>query len=185
MWMCLLIRIFVVRMCPRGGTFLDTLRLSHCALRKNAYSNVLIISPLKTESFRVKNLIVFIFLLKSYNMGTRKNRLAKAVLTSIHNLFFWAEIRKNNVYPVNPSFTIFEWDLRGSKLYMYVFVMKCIMYTQSLLFIFFYLENQCRKRSSYTFSIFRRWQYTPDATITVTFQTSTEANLTARLSAFS
>ena len=38
---------------------------------------------------------------------------------------FWAEIRKIIYTPVNPSFTIQMWGLRGSKLYRYVFVMIC------------------------------------------------------------
>ena len=36
---------------------------------------------------------------------------------------FWAEIRKLMYTPVNPSFTILKWGLRGSKLYRHVFVM--------------------------------------------------------------
>ena len=36
---------------------------------------------------------------------------------------FWAEIRKLMYTPVNPSFTIEKWGLRGSKLYRHVFVM--------------------------------------------------------------
>ena len=46
---------------------------------------------------------------------------------STHNLCFCAEIRaeirKIMYTPVNPSFTILKWALRGSKLYRYVFVM--------------------------------------------------------------
>ena len=40
-------------------------------LRKHAYSNILTISPPKTESFQIKILIFFIFLLKTYIVGTR------------------------------------------------------------------------------------------------------------------
>ena len=40
-----------------------------------------------------------------------------------HNLCFRAEIRKIMYTPVNINFTIKMWDLRGSKLYRYVFVM--------------------------------------------------------------
>ena len=36
---------------------------------------------------------------------------------------FWAEITKIMYAPVNPSFTIQKWGLRGSKLYRYVFLM--------------------------------------------------------------
>ena len=41
------------------------------ALRKHVYSNILKISPPKTESFQLKILICFTFLLKTYIMGTR------------------------------------------------------------------------------------------------------------------
>ena len=40
-------------------------------LRKHAYSNILKISPPKTESFQIKILIFFTFLLKTYIMDTR------------------------------------------------------------------------------------------------------------------
>ena len=56
-------------------------------------------------------------------MGTRYNRLDEAVLTSTHNLCFWTKIRKTMCTPVNPSFTIYKWGLRVSKLYRHVFVM--------------------------------------------------------------
>ena len=36
---------------------------------------------------------------------------------------FWAEIRKLMYTPVNPSFSIEKWGLRGSKLYRHAFVM--------------------------------------------------------------
>ena len=41
---------------------------------------------------------------------------------------FWAEIRKLMYTPVNPSFTIEKWGLRGSKLYRHVFVMALDFY---------------------------------------------------------
>ena len=40
-------------------------------LQKHAYSNILNISPPKTESFQIKILIFFIFLLKQYIVNTR------------------------------------------------------------------------------------------------------------------
>ena len=50
-------------------------------------------------------------------------RVLEAVPTSTHNLWFWAEIRKIMYTSVKPSFTIWKWGLRGSKLYRYDFVM--------------------------------------------------------------
>ena len=43
---------------------------------------------------------------------------------STQNLFFGAEIRAMMYTPVNPSFTIYKWGLRGSTLYRHVFVMS-------------------------------------------------------------
>ena len=57
-------------------------------LRKHGYSNILKISPLKTESFQIKILIVFYISAQNIDCGTRQNRLAEAVLTSTHNLCF-------------------------------------------------------------------------------------------------
>ena len=37
---------------------------------------------------------------------------------------FLSRNKKNNVYPVNPSYTIYKSILMGSKLYRHVFVMK-------------------------------------------------------------
>ena len=45
----------------------------------------------------------FIFLLKTEIVGTRLNRLGKAVLMSTHNLFFFSKIRKI-VYTCKPTF---------------------------------------------------------------------------------
>ena len=47
----------------------------------------------------------------------------EAVLTSTHDLCFRAKIRKKVYTPVNPSFTILKWGVRGSSLQGLVFVM--------------------------------------------------------------
>ena len=50
---------------------------------------------------------VFIFLLKTYIVGTRYNSLGEAVLTSTHNVCFESKIRKKYRYnPAYPSFAI-------------------------------------------------------------------------------
>ena len=43
-----------------------------------------------------------------------------------NNLCFWVEIRKIIYTPVNPSFTVWKWGLRGSKLYRHAFMMMLI-----------------------------------------------------------
>ena len=37
---------------------------------------------------------------------------------------FLSKNKRNNVYPVNPRFTVLKWGLRGSKLYWYIVVMS-------------------------------------------------------------
>ena len=60
----------------------------------------------KKDNFQMKNCdVFFLFLLKTWIVCTRLNRLSEAVLTSTHNLCFGAKIRKTCT-PVNPSFTI-------------------------------------------------------------------------------
>ena len=66
-------------------------------LRKHAYSNILKISPPKTGSFPIKILILLYISAQNIDCG-----LAKVVLTSTHNLYFWAKIRKIMYTPVNP-----------------------------------------------------------------------------------
>ena len=65
----------------------DVLEL-HCILK---------ILPPKNENFQIKNSDIF-------HISDRN--IAEAVITSSHNLWFWAEIRKLMYTPVNPSFTI-------------------------------------------------------------------------------
>ena len=69
-------------------------------LRKHAYSNILKFLPPNNESFQIKSLMFFIFLLKNINCGysleppRRGSSNAEVVLTSTHNLCFWAEVKK-------------------------------------------------------------------------------------------
>ena len=46
----------------------------------------------KNGNFPMKNVILILFLLKPYIVGTRSNRLAEAGLTSTHDLCFRAKI---------------------------------------------------------------------------------------------
>ena len=68
-------------------------------LRKHAYSNILKIHH------------------QSWKFSDKKSDIfhisAGAVLTSTHNLCFWAEIRKNNVYPCKPQFYYIKVGFKG------------------------------------------------------------------------
>ena len=95
-------------------------------LRKHAYSNILKILPSKNENFQIKISDILNNPAQNINCGTRWNRLSKAILTSTHNLCFWAEIRKIMYTSVNPSFTVQKWGLSGSNLCRHVFAMKFV-----------------------------------------------------------
>ena len=80
------------------------------------------------ENFTTKNLK---FSDKNYDIFpiSAQNRLWVLVRTAsprrfyqVLKIYVLAEIRKIMYTPVNPSFTIQKWGLRGSKLYRYVFV---------------------------------------------------------------
>ena len=92
---------------------------------ENAYSNILKISPPKNWKFSDKNSDMFHISAQNIDCGY----LGEAVLTSTHNLCFWAKI-KSNVYPCKPQFFFcfvffgIKVGFRGSKLCRYVFVMK-------------------------------------------------------------
>ena len=59
----------------------------------------------KNDKFPLFLFTIFIFVLKTYIVGTRQNRLIEAVLTSTLNLCIKGKIRKKMYTPVNPNFT--------------------------------------------------------------------------------
>ena len=61
----------------------------------------------KNENFQMKNSCSFHISAQNIDGG--------AVLTSTHYLCFWAEIRKNNVYPYKPQFYCIKVGFKGVK----------------------------------------------------------------------
>ena len=95
-------------------------------LRKQAYSNTLENLPAKCEKFQIKIPIFFLCLLKNIDCGYSLEPPRRGGSNEYPQSMFWAEIWKIMYTPVNPSFTIWKWGLRGSTLYRHVFVMKKI-----------------------------------------------------------
>ena len=95
-------------------------------LRKRAYSTILRILPPKNENFQMKH--SDIFLISAQNIDCRYSLEPPrwGGSNEYPQSMFWAEIRKIMYTPVNPSFTIQNWGLWGSKLYRHVFVMQYI-----------------------------------------------------------
>ena len=69
----------------------------------------------------MKKVIFFLVFAQNIDCG-----YIEAVLKSTHNLCFKAKI-KNMYIPVNPSFTIKKWGVRGSSLHGHGCMMSCGM----------------------------------------------------------
>ena len=93
-------------------------------LRKHVYLNILKILPPKNENFQIKSSDSF--LISAQNIDCRYSLQPPRRGGSYEYLqsMFWAEIRKIIYTPVNPSFTMWKWGLRGSNFYRHVFVMQ-------------------------------------------------------------
>ena len=76
------------------------------ALRKDAFSNILKILPPKTEGFQI-NILIF-FHISALNIDFRYSLEPPRRGGSYEypQSMFLSRKKKNNVYPVNPSFTI-------------------------------------------------------------------------------
>ena len=98
----------------------DVLRLS---LRKHAYSNILKILQPKKEYFQRKNSDIFHISPQNIDCGYSLEPPRRGGSNEYPQSMFFRKIRKIMYTPVNPSFTVQKWSLKGSKLYRRVFVM--------------------------------------------------------------
>ena len=102
---------------------ISTVSLYSSPLRKHAYSNILKILPPKNENFQVKYSDIFQISAQNIDCGYSLVPPRRGGSNEYPQSMCKAEIRKIRYTPVNPSFTIYKWGLRGSKLYRHVFVM--------------------------------------------------------------
>ena len=111
---CLFIYLFIlIRIIAKGmSTYVQDFRC-WCFRTAFHYENMPVqiyrkISPPITENFQIKNSESFRISAQNIDCGysLEPPRFGEAVLTSTHNICFWAEIRKIMYTPVNPSFTI-------------------------------------------------------------------------------
>ena len=96
--------------------FVDMAHYVSITLRKHAYSNVLKILLSKNENFQIKNSDILHFYIKNIDCGYPLEPPRRAVLTSTHNLWFWAEIRKIMYTPVKPQFYYINVGFKGVKI---------------------------------------------------------------------
>ena len=90
---------------------------------------------------------LFIFLLKNIDCGYSLEP-PRGGSNEYPQSMFLSRNKKTNVYPVNPSFAIKKWGLRGSKLYRHVFMMNTLSMTEAKLadntdwsFVWLYLKR--------------------------------------------
>ena len=87
-------------------------------LRKHAYSNILKISPPKTEKFSDKIQIFFIFLRKTKLVGTRLELPRQGNSNKYPQSMSLNGNKKNNVYPCKPQFYYIKVGFKGGQNYI-------------------------------------------------------------------
>ena len=85
-------------------------------LRKHAYSNIFKISPPKIESFPIKILMVFIFLLKNTDCGYLLELPRQGGSNEYPQSIFLSRNKANNVYPCEPQFYYIKVGFKGVKI---------------------------------------------------------------------
>ena len=86
-------------------------------LRKHAYSNILKISPLKTESFQIKISDIFHISAQNIDCGYSLEPPWRGGSNEYPQSTFLSQNKKNNVYSRKPQFYYIKVGLRGSNLY--------------------------------------------------------------------
>ena len=73
-------------------------------LQKHAYSNILKVLSPKNENFQIKNSDIFHVSAQNIYCGYSLETPHRGGSNEYPQSMFWAEIRKNNVYPCKPQF---------------------------------------------------------------------------------
>ena len=107
----------------------------------------------KMKNFQIKNFDIFHVSAQNIDCGYSLEPPRRVGSNEYPQSMFLVEKRKIMYTPVNPSFTIYNWGLRGSILYRYVFVMYTVSSRKLLNFratqhILDYLAFQYKQTSS-------------------------------------
>ena len=94
-------------------------------LRKHAYSNILKILQPKKEKFQIKKSDIFHIPAQNIDREYSLEPPRRGGSYEYPQSMFLSRNKKKKI-PVNPSFSLKKWGLRGSKLYRHVFVMVCL-----------------------------------------------------------
>ena len=86
------------------------------SLRKQAYSNILKISPPKPESFQIKILIYFHISAQNIDCGYSLEPPRRGGSNEYLQSMFLSRNQKNNVYPCKPQFYYIKVGFKGVKI---------------------------------------------------------------------
>ena len=89
---------------------------SFVPLWKHAYSNILKISPPKTESFQIKILIFFHISAQNIDCGYSLEPPHRGGSNEYQQSMFLSRNKKNNVYPCKPQFYYIKVGFKGVKI---------------------------------------------------------------------
>ena len=85
-------------------------------LRKHAYSNILKISPPKTENFQIKNSDIFHISAQNIDCGYSLELPCRGGSNKYPQSMFLNRNKKNNVYPYKPQFYYIKGGFKGVKI---------------------------------------------------------------------
>ena len=86
------------------------------ALRKHAYSNILNISPPKTENFKIKNSVIFHMSAQIIDCGCSLEPPHRGGSNEYPQSMFLSRNKKNNVNPCKPQFYYIKVGFKGVRI---------------------------------------------------------------------
>ena len=95
---------------------MSTTTYNFMTLRKHAYSNILKISPPKTESFQIKILIFFHISAQNIDCEYSLEPPRRGGSNEYSQSMFLSRNKKNNVYPCKPQFYYIKRGFKGVKI---------------------------------------------------------------------
>ena len=90
--------------------------LSVESLRKHVYSNILKISPPKTENLQIKNSDIFHISAQNIDCGYSLEPPRRGGSNEYPHSMFLSRNKKNNVYPCKPQFYCIKVGFKGVKI---------------------------------------------------------------------
>ena len=148
----------------------DTFHAAKETLPKHAYSNILKISPPKTENFQVKDADIFHISTQNIDSGYSLEPPRWGGSNEYPQSIFLSKKERKRWYPCKHSLSFIKVALRGSKLYMYVFLIgawcKCkqIILSSQCAVMYYLFDSVYKEPFAFSFFFFFlffffKWRY--------------------------